>query len=262
MSQFDSPTEASLTQIKIQAESSTLVGRAMAGIGTTIVKLATGAGASSLVDLVTGLKDAAVNKDMSNLIYFAEALLDDIRRLYRLSDEQRQRTDQLLSSDSFQETIANATLHITRTNMKTRLKRLARVLTNSVRDEDLEPESVDDMMWCAVTLTERDVEVLGIVYDMQRDLLSPQNLETQRGQRTNHLQRKWQDWWRAHLQSYRGVSGLEFQNSVARLQAAGLVGLIPKSVAESPVQNDMELLIFGHRFYKRLRQIGAEESSD
>lgn len=260
MSQFDSPSEAALSQLKAEAQSSSPLDRAIGRIGATVAGLALSPSAPAFGALVSALKTAAGNKDEENLIYFAEAFVDDIRRLYRLSDEQRQHTEKLLSSDQFQESIANATLHIVRTNIKSRLKRLARVLSNSVCDGDLEPENIDDMMWCAVNLSEKDIRVLGIVYEMQHDLFTAENITGQRGVRTNGLQRIWQEWWRAHVQDYKGISGLEFQNSIARLEAAGLVAPLPKSFAESPVQNDMELLLFGLKFYERLREIASEDS--
>jgi hypothetical protein len=264
MGQFDSPSEGALGQLKSECLSLSPVGNVVekvASIGSKILELKGLRGASIFSDFIFSLKGVAATKDEANLIYFGEALVDDISRLYRLNEEMRLRIERILVSQEFQEAVANATLHITRTNVPARLKRLATVIANGVREEDLEQESLDDMMRSAVVLTERDIELLRNVYGMQHDMLSPENLKKQRGQRTNELQRMWQDWWSIYIAEYQGLKGLEFKNSAARLQAAGLVEPIPKSFAASPTQNDLELLLSGLKFYERLQEIVVQESS-
>ena len=90
MRQFDSPTEAALTQLKIEHAAISpvdVVVERVAGIASKILELAGFQGASVTSDLVFSLKGIAATKDEGNLIYFAEALVDDIRRLYRWNDE-------------------------------------------------------------------------------------------------------------------------------------------------------------------------------
>jgi hypothetical protein len=261
MGQFDSPTEAALVQLKIESLSSSPVASSVEtvlSIGSKILELCGVQGASVSGDLLFALKGLAARKDEDNLIYFGEALVNDIRRLYRLNDEMRMQVGEILASKQFQMIVANATLHVTRTNVEIRLRRLAHIIANGVREGDLESESLDDMMRTAATLTERDIEVLQIVYGMQSDMVSPENLTKQRGERTNDLQRRWQVWWSQHIKDYKGVRGLEFKNSCARLQAAGLVGPLSKSFAQSPTQDDLELLLTGLRFYEHLQEISRE----
>jgi hypothetical protein len=258
MGQFDSPSEAALARIKSeQLQRSSVAGPvgALTSIGSKIAELCGLAGSSTLTDVVTGLAGLAAHKDSENLLYFGEALVDDIHRLYRLGAEQPTKTEAMLSSPEFQVAIENATLYIVRTNVKMRLKRLATVITNGVKVADLEPESLDDMLRLAVTLTETDIVVLGMVYEMQKDMLSPDNLSKQPGQKTNELMRAWQTWWNRNGGQYQGLSGLAFKNSCARLIAAGLVGPLPRSFAGSPNANDLELLLDGLKFYERLQEI-------
>ena len=258
MGQFDSPTEAALTQLKIEHAAISPVGivvERIAGVGSKLLELVGFQGASVTSDLVFSLKGVAATKDEGNLVYFAEALVDDIRRLYRWNDEMRQQIDNILRSQPFDQVVANSTLYVVRTNVEARLKRLARVVANGVKEGDLEPESLDDAMRAAIFLTEKDIEVLRIVYELQSDMLSPENLNKQPGQRTNELQRRWQVWWGQHIEEYRGIKGLEFRDSCARLQSEGLVGTVPKSFAASPTRDDLELLLTGIRFYKRLEAI-------
>ena len=261
MGQFDSPTEAALTQLKIEHAAISpvdVVVERVAGIASKILELAGFQGASVTSDLVFSLKGIAATKDEGNLIYFAEALVDDIRRLYRWNDEMRRQVEDLLQSQQFYEAVANATLYVVRTNVQARLKRLARIVANGVKEGHLEPESLDDAMRAAIFLTEKDIAVLRIVYELQSDMLSPENLNKQPGQRSNELQRKWQVWWGQHINEYRGLKGLEFRDSCARLQAEGLVGTLSKSFAESPTRDDLELLLTGLRFYQRLEAIAEK----
>ncbi len=110
-------------------------------------------------------------------------------------------------------------------------------------------------MRLAVTLTEADVTLLGIVYEMQKDILAPQQLNRQPNERTNGLTRRWQEWWNTNANSYTGMRGLEFKNSCARLIAAGLVGPVQRSYVGSPNASDLELLVDGLRFYEHLREL-------
>jgi len=258
MGQFDSPSEAALNRLRSEGlQASSVAGpvTAITGVGSKILDLCGLSGISNLHDVIASLIGLAVRKDEENLLYFGEALVDDIRRLYDLSETQRKTTTHLLSSPEFDTAVQNATLYIVRTNVKSRLKRLANVITNGVKCADLEPETLDDMMRLAVTLTEADVALLGIVYEIQKDMLTPQKMNKQPGERTNALMRTWQEWWNTNANNYTGMKGLEFKNSCARLLAAGLVGPVQRSYAGSPNANDLELLIDGLRFYERLQEL-------
>jgi hypothetical protein len=78
--QFDSPTEATLTQLKIEHAAISPVGvvaERIIGIASKLLDLAGFKGDSVTSDLVFSLKGVAANKGEGNLIYFAEALVDD-----------------------------------------------------------------------------------------------------------------------------------------------------------------------------------------
>jgi hypothetical protein len=259
MGRFDSSTEAALAQIK--SGQSDVAPLSLLDVATTIVTMASASNpvgvAVASSRLIASLKRLAAGKDESNLVYFAEALIDDLHRLSGSCDDMRRRIDELADSSGFGEAVENATLYITRTNVKNRLRRLARVIVNGVRDGDLQTENVDDMMRLSVTLSEEDVHVLRIVYEMQTDLLSTES--QQRAHRVNQLTRRWQEWWNQHHLEYWGIQGLRFMNSSARLLGEGLVGPLPRSFAGSPTQNDLELSISGMRFYEHLREIATED---
>lgn len=258
MGQFDSPSEAALERLRSEGlQGSSVAGPVVAitGIGTKTLDLCGLSGVSTMHNVLAGLMGLAVRKDEENLLYFGQVLVDDIRRLYKLSEAHSKKTAHVLSSPEFETAVQNATLYIVRTNVKSRLKRLANVITNGVRCSDLEPEALDDMMRLAVTLTEADVALLGIVYELQKDMLAPETMNKQPGERTNALMRTWQVWWNANAKNSTGMKGLEFKNSCARLLAAGLVGPVQRSYAGSPNANDLELLIDGLRFYEHLQEL-------
>ena len=138
MRQFDSPTEAALTQLKIEHAAISpvdVVVERVAGIASKILELAGFQGASVTSDLVFSLKGIAATKDEGNLIYFAEALVTtsaaSIDGTTRCSQVQN-----LLQSQQFYEAVANATLYVVRTNVQARLKRLARIVANGVKEGD------------------------------------------------------------------------------------------------------------------------------
>ncbi|MGD0547352.1 MAG: hypothetical protein ABR991_05930 [Terracidiphilus sp.] len=263
MGQFDSPTEAALARLKSESLSSSPVEEKVDKIITLggIILEAIGInGASGATRFFTTLKSLAANKDEGNLIYFGEALIDDIRRLYRLHEELKQRFDERINSPEFNAVVANATLYITRTNVESRLRRLAHLIVNGVKENDLEPESLDDMMRAAVELTEHDISILKSIYEMQNEMFSKKSMNQQQAQRINGLGRKWQDWWRQNLQSHQGTNGMAFNSSCTRLQAAGLIASIgAKSISESPTTSDYELLLEGKNFYERLQEIAVQQ---
>jgi hypothetical protein len=263
MGQYDSPTEAALARLRSEKLSSSPVDGAVekvATLGGIILEAIGFTGAATPSSFLSALKSLAVGKDEDNLIYFGEALIDDIRRLYRLYEGLKQRFDERINSPEFTAVVANATLHITRTNVENRLKRLAHLIVNGVKEDDLELESLDDMMRAAVELTEYDIAVLKSIYEMQIEMFSAQSMNQQQAQRINGLQRKWQDWWGLNLANYQGVKGMKFNSSCTRLQAAGLIASLgAKSRSESPTTSDYELLLEGKKFYERLQEIAAQQ---
>jgi predicted transcriptional regulator len=54
-----------------------------------------------------------------------------------------------------------------RTSVRERLKRLARIIVNGVKYDDLGSESLDDMLRAATELTDRDIIVLKTVNEQQ-----------------------------------------------------------------------------------------------
>jgi len=259
MGQFDSPTEAALARIKSESLASSSVNGAVdkvANLGGFILELIGVTGASGGIDFLTALKNLAADKDESNLIYFGDALIDDIRRLYRLHKELKQQFDECINSPEFSAVVANATLHITRTNVVSRLKRLAHLITNGVNESDIEPESLDDMMRAAVELTDWDIIVLGKMYKSQKQLLSNPNGSSDWSEQVGL---NWTNW--GIIFGIGENQHLKIRPSLARLQSLGLIAEAQTHFVKdgSLATQAYGLLLEGKKFYERLQEIAVQQ---
>lgn len=83
-----------------------------------------------------------------------------------------------IESSELAEGISAAILQSQRTKQKKRLERMAWILANGVAENDLEPESLDDMMRAAVELKDADIALLGKICGSQGPLLRQRSLNT------------------------------------------------------------------------------------
>jgi hypothetical protein len=118
------------------------------------------------------------------------------------------------------------------TSVKDRLKRLARIVVNGVKEGDLEPESLDDMMRAATELSEPDIRLLKELYEHHS--VQPMNMNETGMDKTEFVER------------------LE---SVAKLQAAAFVHL--RTPGGDQGANIVVLFPRGKKFYERLQEISA-----
>ncbi|MDE3187314.1 MAG: hypothetical protein KGM96_07295 [Acidobacteriota bacterium] len=257
MGEIDSPTEAALARLKSESTSSSPVDGVVdkvANLGGMVLEAVGFTGASNGIGFLCALKNLAVNKDEGNLIYFGDALLDDIRRLYRLYEELKGRLDQRIESPEFSAAVANATLHITRTNVDSRLKRLAHIIANGVKEGDLEPESLDDMMRAAVELKERDIKALAFIYSRQSEFLS--DAEQWPTQWFDNVRR---DWQRSGFEEGIAMQQtrsdfVRLKGSLSRLAAFGfIIAVPPADTTNSPGREPFALLADGKAFYERIK---------
>jgi len=264
MGQFDFPSAAALTRLKSDSLSTSPVDKTasrIASIASKILDLAGFIGTSTFSDLLLELKGLAADKDEDNLLYFGEALIDDIRRLYQLNDETRRLVEEQIKSKEFHQAVANATLHITRTNVEGRLDRVAILIANGLKDRDLAQESLDDMMRAAVELTEHDVSVLSSIYRMQVHLFSSSEIRKEYSWRINAIHSLWEKHWKSQaFSNYQGINGMTLNGSFARLQSAGLIVSIgTASILYGPTMHDYELLPAGKKFHERLQGIAVQQ---
>jgi hypothetical protein len=263
MGQFDSATDAALKQLNFEEISKTPGGEFAEIIGDLIAlsgvsgPLAIAGAASNLLLRIRGLAGASY---ASNLIFAIEAVGEDLKSLRETQAELRSRIDALPTNPRFAEAIAALALRAMHTSVKDRLRRLARIVVNGLKEDDLEQESLDDMMRAAAELTERDVNVLGLIYKIQKHLFSPHELNRDYGSRINAIHSLWESHWKSEERpSYQGMNGMNLNGSFARLQSAGLIVSIgTTSVLRGPTMHDYELLPAGKKFYERLQEITAD----
>lgn len=256
MGQFDSSTEAALVRLKTEALSQGAVYGAVektVNLGGMILEAVGFTGASAGIGFLSALKNLAANKDEANLIYFGDALIDDIRRLYRLYGELSQQFDNRIESSEFSTVVANATLHITRTNVENRLKRLAHLISNGVKADDLEPESLDDMMRAAVELTDWDFVVLGKMYESQKQFLTSRNFSHDWSTNVGNAWTNWNKTFNLGEDQH-----LKLRSAISRLLSAGLVAEAQTNFVKdgSLARQAFGLLPEGKKFYEWVNEIG------
>ncbi len=262
MGQFDLETDAVLKQLDFEELSKIPGGEFAEIIGDLLALIGTGglvAVTSGTAKLLLKIRRLAGASYASNLTFAITAVRNDLKDLYREHAELRARIDSLRSDPKFAEAIAALALRAMHTSVKSRLNRLAWIVVNGVKENDLEAESLDDMLRAAVELTDHDLKILGLIYEMQIDMFSPSSLRWDYATRVNNIRSAWTEWWNENRSKYQGTKGMAFNSSCIRLQATGLIASIgPQSVPLGFSINDYELLTEGRRFYERLQEIAAQ----
>jgi hypothetical protein len=235
MGQFDLETQAALAQLNSEELAKTPGGEFAEIIGDLVSltgvagPLGIAAGASNLLLKVRRLAGASYG---SNLIYVITAVKDDLVSLSERHDELRGRIASLPNDPEFAEAISALALRAMHTSVKARLKRLARIVVNGVKEDDLEPESLDDMMRAATELSDKDIGLLKELVEGP----SPMDMnEADRG-RTDSAGR---------------------MGSIAKLQAVAFVQLRTPGLDQGA--NIVVLLPGGRKFYERLQEIAIEK---
>jgi hypothetical protein len=235
MGQFDLETDAALGQINFE-ELSTIPGGEFAEIIGDLLKLVGGGGplgvAGGISNLLLKVRKLAGASYGSNLIYTITAVRNDLATLYERYGDLRERIDSLRTDPKFAEAISALALQAMHTSVKDRLKRLARIVVNGVKEGDLEPESLDDMMRAATELSEPDISLLKELYEHHS--VQPMNMNETGMDKTEFVER------------------LE---SVAKLQAAAFVHLRTPGLDQGA--NIVVLFPRGKKFYERLQEISA-----
>ncbi|MGA3129469.1 MAG: hypothetical protein ABSD59_01620 [Terracidiphilus sp.] len=261
MGQFDLETDAALAQLNFEEISKTPGGE-FAEIASDLLKLVGGRGPWSItggaVSLLQKIRALAGAGYASNLIYVVTAVRDDLADLYSKHVELRGRIEALPDEPKFAEAIAALALRAMHTSVKARLKRLARIVVNGVKENDLEPENLDDMMRAAVELTERDILELRVFISRQSEILG----------QAEKLPMQWYDNVRRHWQSWAIEDGTEFRNgklsyfdlnsSRSKLAAFGfIIAIPPAGTTNSPDVFPYALLPEGKKFYECLQEIAT-----
>jgi hypothetical protein len=259
MGQFDSETDAVLAQLNFEELSKT-PGSEFAEIVNDLLKLVGALGpwtvAGGAVSLLQRIRALAGASYASNLIFAITAVRDDLSDLRAKHAALQGRIDSLGTDPRFAEAIAVLALRAMHTSVKNRLKRLARIVVNGVKENDLEPESLDDLMRAAVEVKDEDIVLLGHLYKWQNHILIEKGMNP--------------DKWFGDIQSahkslvnsgaLNPAEHLKYRSSYSRLESLGLVQAIPSITNRSGVGYELyALLVEGKKFYERLQEIGATE---
>lgn len=258
MGQSDLETDAALTQLNYDELSTTPGGEFVEIISDLIAltgvtgPLAAAGGASNLLLKIRRLAGASYT---SNLIFAITAVRNDLTTLYARRENLRDRIGSLLTDPEFAEAISALALRAMHTSVKARLKRLAHLVVNGVRKDDLEPESLDDMMGAAVELRDADVALLGKICTSQRSLL-----QQQRGRDTTYwfgeVQRVWDEFVRSGALD--ASKHLVYRSSFSRLESCGLIQKFRETSTAGVGLEPYALLEEGLKFYERIQEIGKE----
>ncbi len=253
MRQFESlskpATGGLLAGVEAVAESASLViGRPGVGLIAKTIGVAK--------KFTAGLGVATLDENIAHLGNAAELA---ISRVERKLDGQGVRLDEIerrIASPELQEGISEAILQAQRTTQKKRLERMAWILASGVAENDLEPESLDDMLRAALELKERDVLTLGLICSRQAKILSDAE--------------KWPQHWYDNVRKDWQASGFDesgksdhvgLKSSLSRLAAFGfIIAIPPATTTNSPGREPFALLREGMRFYERIQEIGRDSS--
>lgn len=245
-------------------------GSALAGAG---VALGTSLVAGNHVDLamagsvVAGMRivgwfrKLGTSKVNENLEALGQATEDALERVEEALLNHGVSIDEIkerLESQAFRDSMANASLQALRTTQKERLKRLALILANGVKEGDASTESTDDMMRAAVELTRKDIFLLEAIYVRQQQILS--DAQKFPMQWYDNVRSDWQKWVVEDVAEYRqGTrSFFELKASLSRLAAFGFIIAVPPiGTSNSPGADPYAILLEGKEFYERLQQIGG-----
>jgi hypothetical protein len=258
--------EASKSSVGGLIENAALLARSSLAVGAAVI--ATGASSATrlavagsvvsafgIVDWFRKLGGAKVDE---NLELLGQATEDALNRVENILREQGASIGEIkarIESQEFAEGMASASLQALRTTQGGRLKRMARILANGVRENDLEPESLDDMMRAAVELKSKDIELLGTLNKSQAGILkSYQSLSSEWSQQVAAS-------WPNDFSFLDSPGSREARSSLARLQSAGLVQEVRTMMTPTgrAASQPFGLLPEGQRFFERIREVVSDQ---
>lgn len=210
--------------------------------------------------IVDWFRKHGTGKVEENLEALGQATEDAFNRVERVLAEQGKSIEEIqrrFESDDLKQAIASASLQALRTSNERRLRRLALILANGVKEKDLAPESTDDMMRAAIELKDVDIALLGKLYASQN---RPLLLQVRKGQSPDNWHGNIQTVWREFIESgaLNREEHLSYRSSFSRLESAGLVQHVNDAGMYGVGFDPYALLLEGKRFYERLQEIGME----
>jgi hypothetical protein len=125
-----------------------------------------------------------------------------------------------------------------------------------VFEEDLKPESLDNMMRAVVELKEADVSMLGKIYEAEKPMLDRMERARQGNQLPPNLHSEIQPVWQGFTRLLNPTEQLVYRSSLARLQSHGMIQQV--SFSNFGLGHEPYLLLdAGAKFYERLLEVSA-----
>lgn len=150
----------------------------------------------------------------------------------------------------------SALFHGLRTSDPEKHVRLSRLTINCVFEEDLKPESLDNMMRAVVELKEADVSMLGKIYEAEKPMLDRMERARQGNQLPPNLHSEIQPVWQGFIRLLNPTEQLVYRSSLARLQSHGMIQQV--SFSNFGLGHEPYLLLdAGAKFYERLLEVSA-----
>lgn len=209
-----------------------------------------------IVDWFRKLGSAKVNENLEALGQATEDALNRVEATLREHGTTIDEINRRLNSTEFKEVMASAALQALRTSQQNRLKRMAFILANGIKENDLTPEIFDDMMRAAVELKDADLIMLGKLYQLWKPLLDRVARAKHATSSSPNFHNEIQNVWHNFGRSLNPAEQLEYRGSFTRLQSHGMiqqVGFSNNEVGREPYV----LLEDGARFYEHLQEIAT-----
>jgi DNA-binding transcriptional MerR regulator len=232
------------------------VGSTVVTSGATVTGLAVAGGivgGLGIVDWFRRLGSSKVNENLESLGQATEEALSRVENTLRKHGTSIDEIKARIESPEFKNGIASASLQALRTTQRNRLNRMAFILANGVKEDDLEPENLDDMMRAAVELKDADVVLLGKIYESQKSILNEPRMNP-----TNwfgQVQTRWNEF--VDSGALDASKHLVYRSSLSRLESHGLIQKFREISTAGVGLEPYALLVEGMKFYERLQEIAV-----
>jgi hypothetical protein len=212
-----------------------------------------------IVDWFRKLGTSKVNENLEALGQATEDALNRVEKVLAERGKSVEEIGKRFEGEDLKQAMASASLQALRTADEKRLKRLALILANGVKEGDLAVDSTDHMMRAAVELKSEDVLVLKRIYDQQASILH--KLGGRNGPAWGKAVAK--SWHEAVTRSRSQrmdetrLHNLDWKSSISRLVSLGFLSPVPADPGGDTVDPHMPygLLNQGLRFIERLQEI-------
>jgi DNA-binding transcriptional MerR regulator len=256
-----SPVDGVIGNVISVARPALAVGLAVVASGATATGLVVAGGivgGLGIVDWFRRLGNSKVNENLESLGQATEEALcrveDTLRKHGTSIDEIKAR----IESQEFKDGMASASLQALRTTQKDRLNRMALILANGMKENDLNSESFDDMMRAAAELKDTDISMLGKLYQLWKPLLDRTDRSKHSTSSSPNFHSEFQNIWHNFGRSLNPAEQFEYRGSFARLQSHGMIQQVTFSNSELGRETYV-LLEDGARFHERLQEIAVQK---